>query len=101
MSTVTNPGLATERTRLAWRRTTLAGAAAVVLAATRVIVDPRPLAIVAGCLMALVWLVLLRVAQRRITALSTTEVPPAIGREPAWLALLCVTLALLGGAVVR
>jgi len=96
-----NAGLATERTRLAWRRTTLAGAAVVVLAATRVIVDPRPRAVVAACLMALVWLVLLRVAQRRITALSTSPVPPAVGREAAWLALLCVGLALLGGLVLR
>ena len=71
------------------------------LGATRAIVDPRPRAIVACCLMALVWLVLLRVAQRRMTALSTTKVPPALGREAAWLALLCVVLALLGAAVVR
>ena len=50
-------GVATERTELAWRRTTLSGAVLVVLAVSRTLTSGgRPLAIAATSLIALMWL---------------------------------------------
>jgi hypothetical protein len=106
-------GLQLERTRLAWRRTTLATTVVALLAVGRVVVQGvRPAAIAGIALVAVAWLVVLAAAHRRIatlTDLSRSEgwlrsphpdpVRPdhfAPRHAPAALALLTAALALLG-----
>ncbi len=58
-------GLQAERTRLAWRRTTLSGAALVLLAVTRTLTGGyQPVDIAATSGLALLWLATLVVAHR-------------------------------------
>jgi hypothetical protein len=106
-------GLQVERTRLAWRRTTLAATVAALLAVGRVVsVGADPAAAVGLVLVASAWLAILTVAFRRIRALtpnSTSDGRPAAGlpaatrpilsvgnRAPAVIALLTAALALVG-----
>lgn len=93
-----DPGLQTERTRLAWRRTSLAASAVAVLllvAAMRYPPGARALLVAAT---GGTWLAMVTLAHRRITAL-TRGVGPA-RRSPALLALLVLALVGLGAAVV-
>jgi hypothetical protein len=95
-------GLQAERTRLAWRRTTLSGAALVVLAGSRTLTSGgRPLAIAATSVIALIWLATLAVAHRRIRALTAVPSRPQIATgAPAALALLVVAISLVGAFLV-
>lgn len=72
-------GAQPERTRLAWRRTTLTFALVVVLAVRDLVVteDGRSgTAVIAVALGALAWVAFLVLAHRRIRALASGERPP-------------------------
>ncbi|MFJ3585499.1 DUF202 domain-containing protein [Streptomyces sp. NPDC090127] len=96
-----DPGLQPERTRLAWRRTTLACTVVAVLAAKSAISDEITAAGVAGAaLIALVWVGFLAVAHRRIHALGASR-PGPLSRRGALLSTACtVALAAFAVAVV-
>ncbi|MFD7709026.1 DUF202 domain-containing protein [Streptomyces sp. NPDC059785] len=69
-----DPGLQPERTRLAWRRTTLSGSVAAVLAVRTVLHGGVPAAgVLAAALCCVVWLGFLAVAHLRIRALAAGE----------------------------
>ncbi|MFD9790759.1 DUF202 domain-containing protein [Streptomyces sp. NPDC059070] len=86
-----DPGLQPERTRLAWRRTTLSCTVAAVLAAKQTLRHGTGAAeLVAVSLGALVWLAFLVVAHRRIQALTRTARPPLLRGTEAVAAVACV-----------
>lgn len=94
-----DPGVQPERTRLAWRRTTLSFAVAAALAVRSVLArDAGPAAYTAAALGALSWLLLLRLAHRRIRALTGASSGGSDGR-PLLAAALC-TLAMTACGVV-
>ncbi|MBT2389398.1 DUF202 domain-containing protein [Streptomyces maoxianensis] len=94
-----DPGLQPERTRLAWRRTTLAYTVAAVLAARQVAGgDLSAAGLVAVALSALVWLGFLWVAHRRVRELGVRPRPRALSAGAALAAVAC-TVALAGFAV--
>ncbi len=84
------PGAARERTWLAWGRT--------VLAATVVTLLFLRLAGPGVALAAPVWLLVLAVARRRVTALRHAREHP-VGRDLALVALAVTTLAVFGTAL--
>ncbi|MFC9909198.1 DUF202 domain-containing protein [Streptomyces sp. NPDC059862] len=97
-----DPGLQPERTRLAWRRTTLSGTVAAVLAVRTALHGgasaPR---LVVGALCCALWLGFLLVAHRRIHALAATDRPAALTPRYATAAALCtVALAACASALV-
>ncbi|MCL6737642.1 DUF202 domain-containing protein [Streptomyces neyagawaensis] len=96
-----DPGLQPERTRLAWRRTTLTGAVIAVLAMKSALHGGAPASgIVAAALCAALWLGLLGLAHRRIGALASPR-PAALAPRVAATAVLCtVALAVCGAALV-
>ncbi|MEV6785516.1 DUF202 domain-containing protein, partial [Streptomyces sp. NPDC051098] len=86
-----DPGLQPERTRLAWRRTTLSFTVAAVLAARQAAGgDPGPAGLIAVALSVLVWLVFLRLAHVRLD--NSTVLICAVA---AVLALLAVSTSVL------
>ncbi|MCZ4096662.1 DUF202 domain-containing protein [Streptomyces sp. H39-C1] len=97
-----DPGLQPERTRLAWRRTTLSCAVAAVLAGRQAV--HRGLSgvgIVGVALGALVWLAFLLVAQHRIRLMDAPR-PPG-NKKPGGAAAVVgctVALAVFGAAVL-
>ena len=84
---------------MAWRRTTLAATVVTLLAAGGVIVHTTAAASVALPLMAGVWLAVLAVAHRRITALGRARAP-SVRPAPAVIALLVTAFAALSLLVV-
>jgi Domain of unknown function (DUF202) len=97
-----DPGLQPERTRLAWRRTTLACAVAASLAVRQALHNGTgPVSLLCAALAALAWLGFLGVAGRRIRALAAPR-PPALSPRAAAAAAGC-TLALVafGAALAR
>jgi hypothetical protein len=98
----TPPGLSAERTRLAWRRTTLSVTAVLVLAASRTVTGGgRPLAVAMTSTIALLWLTTLAVAHRRLRALRALPSNPRTAtRAPVTLALLVAVLAVAGALLV-
>ncbi|WLW56244.1 DUF202 domain-containing protein [Streptomyces sp. YU58] len=97
-----DPGLQPERTRLAWRRTTLASTVAALLAVKTALhggVSPGRVAVCAvSCGL---WLAFLLVAHRRIRILATTSRPQALPPRHATAgALLTVALAVCAVALV-
>ncbi|GAB2912666.1 DUF202 domain-containing protein [Streptomyces heilongjiangensis] len=96
-----DPGLQPERTRLAWRRTTLTGAVIAVLAVKSALHGGAPPSgIVAAALCTGVWLGLLGLAHRRIGTLAAPR-PVALAPRAAVTAVLCaVALAVCGVALV-
>ncbi|MER6995979.1 DUF202 domain-containing protein [Streptomyces sp. NPDC000410] len=95
-----DPGLQPERTRLAWRRTTLAFTVVAVLAVRQVVHREEITGddVVAIALSTLVWLAFLSVAHRRIVAMESTTPPGVMPFGQAVAATLC-TLALAAFAV--
>ncbi|MEE4594635.1 DUF202 domain-containing protein [Streptomyces sp. DSM 41524] len=97
-----DPGLQPERTRLAWRRTTLACAVAASLAGRQTLhsgIDPVSLVVLA--LVVLAWLAFLALAHHRIRAMHAPR-PPALSPRAAAAAVTCtVVLAVLGAATLR
>ncbi|MDT0318942.1 DUF202 domain-containing protein [Streptomyces millisiae] len=75
-----DPGAQPERTRLAWRRTTLAFALVVALAGRSLVVadEGRPVALVAVAVAALLWVGFLVLAHRRLGELTDRR-PGAAG----------------------
>lgn len=97
---VRDPGLQPERTRLAWRRTTLTYTVVAVLAGRQAVRDDVTAAgVVAAALSALVWLAFLWVAHRRIVALDTAE-PRALPVRVGVAAVVCVICLAAFGVTV-
>ncbi|MFF1599084.1 DUF202 domain-containing protein [Streptomyces mirabilis] len=99
-----DPGLQPERTRLAWRRTTLSSTVAAVLAAKAALHGgPSAIDAAACALCCALWLGFLALAHRRIRVLATpgTAGPPALAPRHATAATLCtVALAVCAVALV-
>ncbi|MBB6436484.1 uncharacterized BrkB/YihY/UPF0761 family membrane protein [Streptomyces candidus] len=95
---VRDPGLQPERTRLAWRRTTLSCTVVAVLAGKQAVHDgvTAP-GLLAASLSALVWVLFLVVAHRRMRELERVR-PDALTPGRA-LAAVCCTVALAAFAV--
>ncbi|WP_329397448.1 DUF202 domain-containing protein [Streptomyces melanogenes] len=97
-----DPGLQPERTRLAWRRTTLSCTVAAVLAAKQALHGgTTPVGLVAVALSGLVWLGFLAVAHRRIQSLTRSARPGVLRAREAVATLACVAaLALFAVAML-
>ncbi|QKV95825.1 DUF202 domain-containing protein [Streptomyces sp. NA02950] len=97
-----DPGLQPERTRLAWRRTTLACAVAASLAGRQTVSSGTgPLPLLGLALAVLAWLTFLGVAHRRIRTMDAPR-PPALSPRTAVVAVGCVlAMALFGAATLR
>ncbi|PCG84810.1 hypothetical protein CIB93_17565 [Streptomyces sp. WZ.A104] len=92
-----DPGLQPERTRLAWRRTTLSATVVALLAVRQASHSgATPAALVAVALSALAWLGLLVVAHRRVVHMGVAR-PEPLASSGALLTALC-TVALAGFA---
>ncbi|SED72178.1 DUF202 domain-containing protein [Streptomyces sp. TLI_105] len=96
-----DPGLQPERTRLAWRRTTLSCTVVAVLAMKLVVSDEITARELTGlALSSLVWVAFLAVAHRRIRSLGAAR-PLPLSPRGALLATVCtIALAALGAAVI-
>ncbi|HEY8979890.1 MAG TPA: DUF202 domain-containing protein [Streptomyces sp.] len=98
---VRDPGLQPERTRLAWRRTTLAGTVVAVLAMKTALhggLSPAGVAVCAVC--GGLWLALLTVAHRRIVTLASAHQPPVLSPRLAAAAVLCTIATAVCAAVL-
>ncbi|MGK5533774.1 DUF202 domain-containing protein [Streptomyces sp. URMC 129] len=97
-----DPGVQPERTRLAWRRTTLSFALVVVLAARGLVTADggRAVGSVAVALAALLWVFFLALAHRRIQALAAGRPPGPPTRGTVLGAAGVVVAAALVGALV-
>ena len=95
-----DPGLQPERTRLAWRRTTLTCAVTAVLAGRQVLHSGGASAALAASMAALVFLAFLRLAHHRILQLGDAR-PVLLPAASALAVAACmVALAVFGAAVV-
>jgi hypothetical protein len=99
VTTDRDPGLQPERTRLAWRRTTLSFAVATVLAMhTALRKGASPLGLAVSALCCGFWLGFLWMAHRRVRQLASASRPAALTPCHATAAALC-TMAMAVCAV--
>ncbi|MFG2619819.1 DUF202 domain-containing protein [Streptomyces sp. NPDC048507] len=98
---VRDAGLQPERTRLAWRRTTLACSVAVVLALRQALRGSgSPVQVGGTAVIALIWLAFLGVAHLRMRQLAAAR-PPGLAPRAAVGAVLCtVALALFAMTLI-
>ena len=96
-----DPGLQPERTRLAWRRTTLSATVAAVLAAKTALAGGGSVAGVVACVLCgACWVGFLWIAHRRSRGLAAVSEPGALVPPYAAVAVVC-TVAMAGcGAVL-
>ncbi|MFI0713813.1 DUF202 domain-containing protein [Streptomyces inhibens] len=96
-----DPGLQPERTRLAWRRTTLSATAMAALACRQLLESDAPGAVeaVLAVLMGLLWLAFVTLAHRRMRAMTAGR-PPGLPPRTALLLVACTLALALCGAVV-
>lgn len=97
-----DPGLQPERTRLAWRRTTLSGTVAAVLAVKTTLHGGASAAGILACALCCgLWLAFLLLAHRRIRALALAPAPAPLAPRYATAAVLCtVATAVCAAAMV-
>ncbi|GAA2980858.1 DUF202 domain-containing protein [Streptomyces fulvorobeus] len=96
-----DPGLQPERTRLAWRRTTLSCTVVAVLAGRQALHQGTgPAAVSAVALGVLAWLGFLRVAHLRLTALGPARPRPMSPRAALTSAACTVALAVSAAAML-
>ncbi|MFD3540286.1 DUF202 domain-containing protein [Streptomyces sp. NPDC058662] len=94
-------GLQPERTRLAWRRTTLACSVVAVLGLRQAMRGTgAPVEVAGAAVIALLWLAFLVVAHRRVRVLARARPGPLAPRAAAAVAGCTVALAVLAAAVV-
>ncbi|ROQ62639.1 uncharacterized protein DUF202 [Streptomyces sp. 840.1] len=100
-ATERDPGLQPERTRLAWRRTTLSCTVVALLAGKQALHGGAgPAGIVALSLSVFAWLGFLRVANRRVQGMGTAR-PRPLGARAALAAAGCtVALAVFAAAML-
>ncbi|MEU8775921.1 DUF202 domain-containing protein [Streptomyces sp. NPDC048606] len=90
-----------ERTRLAWRRTTLAASVVAVLAIRQTLHGSgSPVEVAGAAVVTFVWLAFLGVAHRRIRALAAARPPGLAPRAASALVACTAALALLAVALV-
>ncbi|MYZ08554.1 DUF202 domain-containing protein [Streptomyces sp. SID2999] len=99
---VRDAGLQPQRTRLAWRRTTLSGTVTAVLAIRASVRASSPLTgAVLVLLCCVCWLGFLALAHLRIRTLAASPVPPTLTPRLAWAATGCaVALAVCAAVLV-
>ncbi|MFC9942844.1 DUF202 domain-containing protein [Streptomyces pratensis] len=96
-----DPGLQPERTRLAWRRTTLACTVVAVLAVRQALRSgPAGAGMLAVALSLLAWLGFLVVAHRRVTGMGTSRPAPLSPRHALTSAACTVALAVFAVATL-
>jgi uncharacterized membrane protein YidH (DUF202 family) len=97
-----DPGLQPERTRLAWRRTTLSATVAGVLAVRTALYAGTGLGLAVCALSCGLWLAFLHLAHRRIRTLSAVDgsPPAALAPRQASAAVLCTVAMAAGAAAV-
>ncbi|QNE78274.1 DUF202 domain-containing protein [Streptomyces finlayi] len=96
-----DPGLQPERTRLAWRRTTLSCTVVATLAGRQALSEGTgPAALVAVALSVLAWLGFLRVAHLRVLSMAAARPRPMSPRSALTSAACAVALAVFAAAML-